>query len=60
MVLEDLTAGVRVDGVLPRVPVTVVAVDWHSPTTLTLTYRDPASKLDEVLLSRDAEVLELP
>ncbi|MDK3258349.1 helicase-related protein [Blastococcus capsensis] len=55
MVLEDLRAGMHVDGVLPRFPVTVVAVDWHGTSALTLTYRDPDARLAEVLLGRDAE-----
>ncbi|WP_409330383.1 helicase-related protein [Trujillonella humicola] len=55
MVLEDLAAGIQVDGVLPRDPVTVVAVSWHGSSALTLTYRDPRGRLAEVLLGRDAE-----
>lgn len=55
MVLEDLTPGMTVDGVLPRVTVTVVAVQWHGTGALTLTYRDPEARLAEVLLGRDAE-----
>jgi hypothetical protein len=37
----------RVDGVFPRQPVTVV--DWHSRLTLRRTYRDPTAPLDQVL-----------
>ena len=55
MVLEDLAAGMQVNGVLPRDPVTVVAVTWHGTSALTLTYRDPQGRLAEVLLGRDAE-----
>ena len=53
--LEQLSAGLVVDGVVPRVPVTVVAVSWHGSSALTLTYRDPDAQVAEVLLGRDAE-----
>jgi superfamily II DNA or RNA helicase len=53
--LEDLSSGLQVDGVLPRQPVSVVAVEWHGTSALTLTYRDADGRLGEVLLGRDAE-----
>ena len=51
--LEDLTPGARVRGVLPENPITVVAVDWHGPNAITLTYRTDAGRTDAELLYRD-------
>lgn len=53
--LEDLTKGVRVRGVLPGGPVTVVAADWHGSDALTLTYTDNSGKPDQQLLYRAHE-----
>jgi SNF2 family DNA or RNA helicase len=53
--LEDLTPGARVLGVLPDRPVTVVAVEWHGTSAITLTYRDDGGRSDHEILYRDAE-----
>jgi hypothetical protein len=53
--LEDLTPGARVTGVVVAQAVTIVAVQWHGNTALTLTYRDDAGRVAEEVLLRDAE-----
>lgn len=63
MALEDLTPGVRVLGVLPDQPVTVVAAEWHGTQAMTLTYRDESGRVDHQLLYRaneDALTLQQP
>jgi superfamily II DNA or RNA helicase len=53
--LEDLTPGARVRGVLPDRAVSVVQVEWHGTSAITLTYRDDNGRSDHELLYRDAE-----
>ncbi len=53
--LEDLVPGVRVHGVLPDRAVSVVQVDWHGTSAVTLTYRDDQGSVDQEILYRDAE-----
>ena len=53
--LEDLTPGTRVRGVLPAQPVAVVQVEWHGTQALTLTYRDELGRVDHELLYRANE-----
>ena len=53
--LEELTPGARVKGVLPENTITVVAVDWHGTSAITLTYRTDAGRTDAELLYRDDE-----
>ena len=49
-ILDALTRGVRLDGVLPASTVTVVAVERHGPDAITLTYRDDAGQLGDTML----------
>ena len=53
--LEDLTPGARLTGLVVGQAVTIVAVQWHGNTALTLTYRDDAGRVAEEVLLRDAE-----
>jgi superfamily II DNA or RNA helicase len=58
--LEALTKGAAVRGIVPGTPVTVVAVDWISPTAVELTYKTPDGRVANRLLYRDDEAhLEL-
>jgi hypothetical protein len=52
--LEDLTRGAQVLGILPDTPVTVVDVKWYGSTAVGLTYKDPAGRLGNELLYREA------
>jgi SNF2 family DNA or RNA helicase len=54
-VLEDLTPGSRVRGVLPDRSVTVVQTEWHGTQALTLTYRDDRGRVQDRLLYRENE-----
>ncbi|MBN1173558.1 MAG: DUF3883 domain-containing protein [Micromonosporaceae bacterium] len=59
-ILDSLTRGTRVDGVLPGTSVTVVAVEPHGSDAITLTYRDEAGGLGETMLfGADLERLSL-
>ncbi len=53
MQLEDLKAGMRVYGILPKQAVTIIAVEWNGSTALTVTYRDANGKPHETLIYRD-------
>jgi superfamily II DNA or RNA helicase len=53
--LEDLTPGARVRGVLADRTITVVQVQWHASSALTLTYRDDAGTVAQELIYRDGE-----
>src|SRR5690242_10046094 len=53
--LEQLTRGATVKGILPDTLVTVVDVEWHGDTAITLTYRDVAGRLGNEILYRDRE-----
>lgn len=53
--LEGLTPGVRVLGVLPDRAVTVVQIEWHGTSAITLTYRDDAGRVASEILFREAE-----
>ena len=55
MTLDDLVAGVQVTGVDPAGPVTVVAVQWHGSSAVTLTYRDGAANVHERIVFRADE-----
>ncbi|MDE0669162.1 MAG: DUF3883 domain-containing protein [bacterium] len=58
--LEDLKKGVRVRGVNPTVPVTVIDADWMGADALTLTYEDSSGATDrEVLYRANESDLEL-
>ena len=53
--LEDIKPDVEISGVIPDGVVTVVRVQWHGSSALTLTYRDTAGHVEEQILYRDAE-----
>ena len=53
--LEDLTKGVRVRGVTPTGPVTVIDADWMGADALTLTYEDSSGATDREVLYRSNE-----
>ncbi len=53
--LEQLTRGATVKGILPDVLVTVVDVEWHGDSAITLTYRDATGRLGNEILFRDRE-----
>ena len=48
---SDITAGTRLDGVVPNAAVTVVALQVHGPESATLTYRTADGGLGERLIS---------
>ena len=50
--LEDLQAGMHVNGVVGDDPVEVVAIAWHGNMSLTLTYRTANGALGETMLYR--------
>jgi len=53
--LEDLTAGVRLTGVIPGQNVSVLAVQQHGADALELTYKTAEGDLGQRVLGRDAE-----
>lgn len=50
--LEELTPGASVGGLISGQVVTVVAVEWHGPTCVTLTYRTTDGRSDHQLVYR--------
>ena len=55
MRLEEFTPGAQVAGLLPDRTVTVVQVQWHGTTAVTLTFRDEQGRVDQELLYRTNE-----
>lgn len=55
MRLEELAQGLAVRGVLPGTAVTVIAVTWHGPDAINLTYRSDQAGLGESVLYRADE-----
>lgn len=55
MKLEELKKGAIVKGITGTNTVTVVDVDWHGNSCVTLYYREPGGKVRDTLLYRDAE-----
>ncbi|MDE0268162.1 MAG: helicase-related protein [Acidimicrobiaceae bacterium] len=53
VLLEDLTAGMRLSGVVADSEVTVVAVEQHGPTSATLIYRTLDGRLGERTVAAD-------
>ncbi len=53
--LDDLTPGAVVRGLRADGPVTVVAVEWHGSSCITLTFRTASGEADHQLLYRDDE-----
>lgn len=57
--LEDLKPGLRVRGILPDQPVTVVDISWHGSQAVTLIYkRADGQPQTRVLYRHDEETLE--
>src|SRR5690348_4122314 len=52
--LEDLTRGATVEGILPDALVTVIDVEWHGDSAITLTYRDARGELGNQIVFRDS------
>ncbi|MBA4377189.1 MAG: RNA helicase, partial [Gemmatimonas sp.] len=60
MKLEDLRPDATIRGLLPDAAVTVVSVQWHGSSALTLVYRRPDGHLaDEILYRHDEPRLEI-
>jgi SNF2 family DNA or RNA helicase len=55
MRLEDLQPNVAVRGILPEALVTIVSVQWYGDNALELTYKDPAGRVSNEVLSRADE-----
>lgn len=56
MTLEQITAGSLVRGISGSEPVSVIAVNWHGSSAITVTYRQANGTLNERLLYREDEV----
>ncbi|BAD59296.1 helicase-related protein [Nocardia farcinica] len=52
MLLEELKAGLRIEGIIPAEVVTVIAAQWHGTNTLELTYRRSTGALGQQVLFR--------
>lgn len=55
MQLEELKIGLRIKGVLPSEPVTVVAAQRHGPDALEMTYKTAAGSLGQTVIFRKDE-----
>jgi len=55
MLLEDLTKGATVKGILPNQVVTIVDVKWFGSDVVELTYKDAGGRPGNELLYRDRE-----
>ena len=53
--LEDLKPTLRISGVIPGQPVTVIAATPHGPDAVELVYRTPDGELNQRILNRDSE-----
>jgi len=53
--LEDITRGATIKGILPDDLVTIVDVEWHGTSAVTLTYKDATGRPFTELLFRDRE-----
>jgi superfamily II DNA or RNA helicase len=53
--IEDIRAGMLLQGVVPGEAVTVIAVESRGPDAVELTYRRPSGDLGQRILGRDAE-----
>jgi len=53
--LEELKPGSTAKGILPDCAVVVVAVKWHGPDVVEVTYKSPDGRVDNDLLFRDKE-----
>lgn len=58
MLLEELKAGLRLEGLIPGEVVTVIAVQWHGSEALELTYKTPYGSLgQQVVFRKDEDAL---
>jgi superfamily II DNA or RNA helicase len=55
VILEELKAGLRVGGIIPAEVVTAIAVQWHGPDALELTYKTAAGVLSQTVVYRKDE-----
>ncbi|AXY51429.1 helicase-related protein [Rhodococcus ruber] len=55
MRLEELEAGLRIQGLIPAEVVTVIAVQWHGADALELTYKTTAGGLGQQVVFRKDE-----
>jgi len=55
MVLEALTPGARIGGLLPGRLVTVISAEWHGTYAVTLTFKDDDGSVASELIYRDDE-----
>ena len=55
MILDEISAGCSIRGLVPDAVVTAVNVQWHGADALTLTYRDPSGRVAEEILYRHDE-----
>ena len=55
MKLEEVTAGLRLNGVIPGDSVTVIATQWHGREAVELTFRPTVGHLDQRVLYRADE-----
>lgn len=53
--LEEIVAGVAVEGIIPRDPVTIVSAQWHGDAVIEVTYKNPDGRVANTLLYRDDE-----
>ena len=53
--LEDISPGAMVEGVVPEKPVQVVSVEWIGNQAINLVYREPNGGVSETTLWRDDE-----
>jgi superfamily II DNA or RNA helicase len=60
VLLEELKAGVRLQGLIPAEVVTVIAVQWHGGHALELTYKTTAGGLgQQVVFRKDEDALSV-
>lgn len=55
MLLEELQAGVRIDGLIPSEVVTVLAAQWHGDNAVELTYKRGDGSLGQQVIFRSSE-----
>lgn len=55
MRLEEITAGIHIDGLVPGRPVLVVGAQFHGADALEITYRDDRGTLGQAVLFRENE-----
>ena len=53
--LNNLKAGMFLNGVSSEGPVSIINVEWHGSDMITLTYKDIKGKLGQEIVGRDSE-----